>query len=129
MLLYGIGLYVAISMRRAVLVKIAPDRTTMYQVASDGTIANKFRLQIANRGHEQATVILSIEDLRGATLADTENAIVVNPGGTVQKEFEVVVPASAGTPAGVNHFQLVARVGQDKDSFPQTFITPMKDSQ
>ncbi len=129
MLLYGIGLYVAISVRRNVLVKIAPDRTTMYQVASNGDIANKFRLQIANRGHEQATVILSIQDLKGATLADTENAIVVNPGGTVQKEFEVVVSAAGGTPAGVNHFQLVARVGGDKETFPQTFITPVKDGQ
>src|SRR5271157_5131188 len=32
MLLYGFGLYIAISMRQAVLVKISPDRTTMYQL-------------------------------------------------------------------------------------------------
>ena len=129
MLVYGIGLYVAISVRRAVLVKIAPDRTTMYQVAANGAITNKFRMQIANRGHEQATVLVSIEDLRGARLAQTENAIVVNPGGTLQREFEVEVPPDAELPPGVNHFQLVTKVGGDKQTFPQTFITPMKDGQ
>jgi len=101
----------------------------MYQVAKDGTIANKFRLQVANRGHEQATVILGIEDLAGASLADTQNAVVVNPGSTLQREFEVVVSATTGLPPGVNHFRFVTRVGEDKESYPQTFITPMQDSQ
>lgn len=124
--IYGIGLYIAISMRQAVLVQIAPDRTTMYQVAKDGKIANKFRLQIANRGHEQATVILNIEDLPGATLADTERAIVVNPGGTLQTEFQVMVPPGS-VPGGVNHFQIVTKVGNEQQKFPQTFITPSKE--
>jgi len=124
-----VGLYLAISMRRAVLVKIAPDRTTMYQVAKNGEVANRFRLQIDNRGQEQATVLLIIEDLQGAKLAETENAIVVNPGGTVQKEFEVVVPPGAGLQQGVNHFQLVTKIGTEKQTFPQTFITPTKDGQ
>ena len=129
MLIYGAGLYLAISMRRAVLVKIAPDRTTMYQIATNGEVANRFRLQIDNRGTDQATVILSIEDLRGARLAETENAIVVNSGGTVQKEFTVVVPPGADLPQGVNHFQLVTKVGAERQAFPQTFITPMKEGQ
>ena len=129
MLVYGVGLYLAISVRRAVLVKIAPDRTTMYQLAGNGDVTNKFRIQIANRGREQATVLVNIEDLPGARLADTENAIVVNPGGTIQKEFEVVLPPGSGAQPGVNHFQLVTKVGADKEAFPQTFITPMKDGQ
>ncbi len=125
MLIYGVALYVAISLRRPVLVTISPDRTTMYQVQKDGSIANKFRLQIANRGSQQATVVLSIEDLPGATLAQTENAIVVNPGSTLQRQFEVVAPAGS-LPQGVNHFQFGTKVGEDKNQDPQTFITPMK---
>ena len=129
MLIYGIGLYTAISVRRAVLVRISPDRTTMYQVAKDGSIANRFRIQIANRGHEQVTVLVGIEELATAALAKTENAIVVNPGGTVQREFEVVVPATAPLQPGVNHFQMVTKVGDDRQVFPQTFITPVRESQ
>lgn len=124
--IYGIGLYIAISMRQPVLVQIAPDRTTMYQVTKDGNIANKFRLQIANRGHEQATVVFDIQDLPGATLADTEKAVVVNPGGTIQTEFEVVVPPNT-IPGGVNHFQIVTKIGNEQQKFPQTFITPTKE--
>ena len=126
MFLYGFGLYIAISMRQAVLVKISPDRTTMYQIVQDGKVANTFRLQIANRGHEQTTVVLSVEDLPGATIAGTENALVVNAGGMLQKEFQVVTSPTA-VAAGVNHFQLVAKVGNDRDKFPQTFITPSKE--
>jgi len=123
MLVYAVGLYVAVSMRRAVLVRISPDRATMYQLAKDGAITNKFRLQVSNRGHEQATVVLSVEDLPGATLADTEDAVVVNPGATVLREFEVMVPQAA-VPKGVNHFQFATKVGEDKEKYPQTFITP-----
>ena len=126
MFVYGCGLYIAISARRAVLVKISPDRATMYQIAQDGNIANKFRVQIANRGQEQATVVLGIEDLPGATLAGTENALVVNPGGTLQKDFQVVV-APGSVPGGVNHFQLTTKVGNEREKYPQTFITPTKE--
>jgi polyferredoxin len=123
---YGLGLYLAISMRQAVLVRVAPDRTTMYQIAQDGTIANKFRLQIANRGREQATVVLQVSDLPGATLANTEKAIVINPGSALQTEFEVLVPPNT-VPDGVNHFRIVTKVGNEQQTFPQTFITPGKE--
>jgi len=123
MLIYAAGLYVAVSVRRTVLVTISPDRTTMYQLAKGGAIANKFRLQVSNRGHEQATVVIGIEDLAGAELANTENAVVVDPGATVLREFEVLVPQAA-VPKGVNHFQFVTKVGEDREKYPQTFITP-----
>jgi hypothetical protein len=56
-------------------------------------------------------------------LADTENAVVVSPGASVLREFEVLVPQAA-VPKGVNHFQFVTKVGEDKGKYPQTFITP-----
>ena len=123
--IYGIALYTAISLRRPVLVTISPDRATMFQVAQDGSIRNRFRLQIANRGHEQATVVLSIEGLNGSSLANTQNAIVVSAGSTLQREFEVSVPPNV-LPEGVNHFEFVTKVGDDKTQYPQTFITPAK---
>lgn len=127
-LFYGAGLFTALSMRRAVLVRIAPDRATMYRLGTDGTVYNRFRLQMANRGHQQAIAQLSIEGLPGATFAQFENAVIVSPGQTVQTEFEIQAPSSSTLLPGVNHFRLVSQVGNEKDVFEETFITPTKDS-
>jgi cytochrome c oxidase accessory protein FixG len=126
-LCYGAGLFTALSMRRAVLVRIAPDRTTMYRLGKDGTIYNRFRLQVANRGHEQAIAQLSIDGLPGTTFASIENAVVVAGGQTVQEEFEIEAPPSTALPPGVNHFRLISKVGNEKDVFEETFITPSKE--
>jgi cytochrome c oxidase accessory protein FixG len=123
-LCYGGGLYTALAMRRTVLVRIPPDRTTMYRLGSDGTVYNRFRLQAANRGHQQATLILTIDGLPGARLVSIENAVVLNPGQNLQREFEIGVPASAGILPGVNHFRLLSKAGAEHDEFDETFITP-----
>jgi cytochrome c oxidase accessory protein FixG len=124
---YGAGLFTALSMRRAVLVRIAPVRTTMYRIDNDGTVYNRFRLQVANRGRVQAIAQLSIEKLPGASFLNFTNAVLVMPGQTVQQEFEVQAPAAAKLPSGVNHFYLVSAVGNEKDVFDETFITPSTD--
>jgi len=126
-LCYGAGLFTALSMRRAVLVRIAPDRTTMYRLGKDGTVYNRFRLQVANRGHEQAIAQLSIEGLPRTAFMDFENAVVVAAGQTIQQEFEIQAPPSAALAPGVNHFRIISRVGNEKDVFEETFITPTKD--
>jgi len=126
-LFYAAGLFTAISMRRNVLVRIAPDRTTMYRAGADGTIYNRFRIQIANRGHEQAIAQFSIENLPGARFVGFENAVVVNAGETMQQTVEIA--ATAGSlPPGVNHFRIVSRVGNEKDAVEETFITPTNDA-
>lgn len=127
-LCYGAGLFTALSMRRAVLVRIAPDRTTMYRLGKDGTVYNRFRLQVANRGHEQAITQFSIEGLPGATFVGFENAVVVNAGQTLEQAVEIAAPKSAAVPPGVNHFRVVSRVGSERDVFEETFITPSTDS-
>jgi polyferredoxin len=127
-LFYGAGLFTALSMRRAVLVRIAPDRSTMYSLGKDGTVYNRFRLQLANRGHQQAIAQLSIDGLPGASFAAFENAVVVNAGETIQTEFDIQELSSSELLPGVNHFRIISRVGNDKDVFEETFITPTKDS-
>ncbi|MGO9085010.1 MAG: 4Fe-4S dicluster domain-containing protein [Candidatus Sulfotelmatobacter sp.] len=127
-LCYATGLFTALAMRRAVLVRIAPDRTTMYRVGKDGTIYNRFRVQVANRGHAQAIAQFSIEGLPGTRFADFANAVVVDPGQTMEREFDIAAPPSASLAPGVNHFRLVSRVGNETDSEEETFITPFTDS-
>jgi len=125
---YGTGLFTALSMRRAVLVRVAPDRTTMYRLGKDGTVYNRFRLQVANRGHGQAIAQFSIEGLPDASFANFENAVVVSAGETVQTEFEVQASSKAALAPGVNHFRLISRVGDETEVFDETFITPVRDS-
>src|SRR5271157_95518 len=127
-LFYATGLFTALAMRRAVLVRIAPDRTTMYHVGKDGTIYNRFRVQVANRGHVQAIAQFSIEGLPGTGFADFENAVVVDPGQTMEREFDIAAPPPASLAPGVNHFRLVSRVGNETDSEEETFIMPFTDS-
>jgi len=127
-LFYGAGLFTALSMRRVVLVRIAPDRTTMYRLGSDGTVYNRFRAQVANRGKKQAIAQFSIEGLPGTRFVGFENAIVVAAGTTMQQEFEIAAPPSAHLAAGVNHFRLVSNVENGKDVFEETFIMPSSDA-
>lgn len=128
-LFYAAGLFTALSMRRAVLVRIAPDRTTMYRLGADGTVYNRFRLQVANRGQRQAIAQLSIEGLPSTRFHDFENAVVVDAGQSIQTEFEIEAPTSAALVPGVNHFRINSDVGNEKETFEETFITPLKDSQ
>jgi cytochrome c oxidase accessory protein FixG len=128
-LFYGAGLFTALSMRRPVLVRIAPDRTTMYRLAKDGTVYNRFRLQVANRSQVQGIAQLSIDGLPGTRFYQFENAVVVGPGQSVQTEFEIEAPLSANLPSTINHFRLISKVGNDRDVFEETFIIPDKESQ
>jgi hypothetical protein len=115
-------------MRRAVLIEISPMRATLYRKDESGTVYNRFRLQIANRSHEQQTVVLAIEGLPGTKFVSFENAVVADGGQSLEREFEIAAPPSASLPPGVNHFRLVSHVGKESDSVDETFITPFKDS-
>jgi cytochrome c oxidase accessory protein FixG len=129
LLFYAAGLFTALSMRHSVLVQIAPVRATLYRVDDDGTVYNTFRLKAANRSHQQQTVVLGIEGLAGIHFSSFENAVVVSPGQTVDRDFEIAASPGSGPIAGVNHFSLSSRVGNERESFDETFITPFKDSQ
>ena len=122
---YASGIFVALSMRDNVLVKLAPVRTTMYRVGTDGQIYNCFRLTVANRQARPATVEFSLNGLPNARFSDLTPALALQPGETVQKEFEIAAAAGSLSP-GVNHFTIVTRVtpNDERQTFEQTFITP-----
>jgi cytochrome c oxidase accessory protein FixG len=127
-LVYATALFTALSMRRAVLVQISPMRATLYRQDQSGTVYNRFRLKVANRSKQQQTVVLGIEGLPGTNFVSFENAVVVDGGQTVEREFEIAAPPSAPLAPGVNHFRMVSRVGNERDSEEQTFIMPFQDS-
>jgi IG-like fold at C-terminal of FixG, putative oxidoreductase len=118
LLFYASGLAVALSMRRSVLVRVSPDRSTMYTVAG-GRVRNKFRYDIANRGRQTSTVEFAAPDLAGAELA--MRPVVLGPGESARGEFDISVPVGRQAEL-VTHFTLVA--GGEK--IPMTFLAPME---
>ncbi len=123
--LYGTGLFAALSMRHAVLVRVAPDRAQLYRTGADGRIYNQFRYNIANRSHHSASVVFSLEHLPGATMSLPSNPVPVEPGQSVQGVFEISAPV-AGRTEFVTHFSVCATNVQEgaDDTFPMTFISP-----
>jgi polyferredoxin len=125
MLFYAAGLFTALAMRQPMLVRLTPDRATLYRLGKDGTVYNRFRLNAANRGRTPSTISLALQDLPGARFEGIENTLVVNPGETLQREFDIAAPAGAQLSPGVNHFRLTTKVDGRLESLPETFITPM----
>lgn len=127
MLLYASGLSIAISLRQPVLVRIMPNRITLYTKAPDGLIHNRFRLIAINRGKKEATVTITLADLPAAHLVGMQDGLVLQPGQSVQQEFEIAAPANAVTP-GINHLRILTQVlpVQKPGEFDETFIAPME---
>ncbi len=121
---YASGLFVALSMRDNVLVRIMPVRTTLYRMGESGRIYNRYRMTIANRQGKETVVTLQLRNLPGASI-ELEQPLRLQPGETLQREFEIVGPLEQ-LPHGVSHFEIAseAQPTGDADSFELTFITP-----
>jgi cytochrome c oxidase accessory protein FixG len=118
LLAYASGLGVALATRRPVLVRVSPERATLYRLGPDGRVYNLFRYSIANRGAHPAAIAFSLRDLPGATLALQPNPVPVKPGATQQGAFEISEPA--GRHNLVSHFTIVTGA----DTIPMTFLAP-----
>jgi polyferredoxin len=127
LLIYASGLSVAISMRQPVMVRIMPDRITLYTKGPDGLIHNRFRLLASNRGKSQARVTLSLAGLPACKILGVEDGVTLQPGETLQREFDIAAAAAAVSP-GVNHLSILTHVepAQKDGLFAETFIAPME---
>jgi hypothetical protein len=125
LLFYASGLFVALGMRHAVLVQIAPVRATLYRIGPDGRIYNQFRYRIANRGNKPGAVVFSLQHLPGASLAMPANPVRVQPGESAQGEFEISRPAGRRDEL-VSHFTILTNTVPDResDTIPMTFLAP-----
>jgi cytochrome c oxidase accessory protein FixG len=127
LMIYASGLSIAINVRQAVLVRIMPDRITLYSKGPDGLIHNRFRLLASNRGKSQARVTLSLADLPACKILGMEDGVTLQPGETLQREFDIAAAATAVSP-GVNHLSILTHVvpAQKDGLFAETFIAPME---
>jgi len=124
--LYASALYIAISMRQPVLVRIAPDRTNLYTIDNQHFVHNKFRLQLSNRGHSDTTLNLAIQGLADAHIIGLQLPLTLKPGAVEQQEFEIIADPSKVAP-GVNYIHIVPQLSPDQkvEPFAETFIAPM----
>ena len=129
LLVYATGLSIAISVRQPVLLRIMPDRITLYSIAPDGKVHNRFRMVASNRGRVQASVSLSVADLNGASIEGITQRKILEPGQSIQQQFDVVVPSSSLHP-GINKLRISADVtpGKAGQQFSETFFAPQGDS-
>ena len=125
LLFYASGLFVALGMRRAVLVQISPVRATLYRIGPDGRIYNQFLYRIANRGSKPGAVVFAIQQLPGASLAMPVNPVPVRPGESVQGDFEISRPTGRRDEL-VSHFTILTNTVPDQESgaMPMTFLAP-----
>lgn len=125
LLVYATGLSIAISMRQPVLLRIMPDRITLYSVDTDGKVHNRFRMLASNRSRVPANISLSVADLKDARIEEIEDRKVLEAGQTIQQQFDVVVPPSSLHP-GINKIKILADVtpGKTGQQFSETFFAP-----
>lgn len=126
-IVYASALTVVFSMRHNVLVRVLPDRATLYRIGDDGRVYNTFRMTLANRGRTDAAVALEIRGLPDAELKLPSSTIAISAGESVEQRFEISVPASQSA-IEVNHFDIVSTVSPDgtTDTFNETFIMPLE---
>lgn len=93
---YLCALGLALSLHRAVMVRIAPDRTTMYQLLPDGRVVNRVRLDLANRSSRAVTVRVWTEGLPGAQVGLAANPIPLAPGESLERTFDLAAAAWPG---------------------------------
>jgi cytochrome c oxidase accessory protein FixG len=125
LLFYASGLFVALGMRRAVLVQVSPVRAALYRIGPDGRVYNQFRYLIANRGDKAGAVVFSIQDLPGASLALSPNPVRVQPGESAAGEFEISRPPGRRDDL-VSHFTILTDTvpTRESDAIPMTFLAP-----
>lgn len=91
LLFYASGLGVALSLRKPVLVQIAPDRSVLFQRLADGRIANRIRIKLANRSSQAVVVRLWVDGLPGAELDLPANPVALAPGEVFDRTVDLKV--------------------------------------
>lgn len=124
-LFYLIGLGLALSLRRPVLVYIASDRSSLYSVLPDGRVVNRVRVKVANRSPRPTTVKLWVEGLPGGELALPVNPIPLAVGEVREQTVDLRVLPWSGA-QDVTQIRVLSQAEGDRsaDTTELTFLLP-----
>ena len=96
MVCYLSALGLALHLRRPVMVRISPDRTTLFQVSADGRVSNRVRMNLANRSSKGVNIQVWVEGLPNVQVGLERNPLVLAPGQALEQTFDVTVRPWAG---------------------------------
>ena len=109
-LLYATGLAIAISLRQPVLVRIMPNRITLYTLGADGLDHNTFRMVASNRGKQDARAhAFGCRSCLPHRLPAIPRTSFLSLAMNCSSEFDLTAHAASIAP-GVNHVRILVHV-------------------
>jgi cytochrome c oxidase accessory protein FixG len=112
--------------RKPVLIRVAADRSTLFNRLGDGRIENRVRLNLANRSHQAQSVKVWVEGLPAVDLDLASNPIPLAPGATLELIFGVRAPSFPGA-QDVNPIRVMTQSSDQKkpEANEMSFIMPV----
>jgi len=117
----GLTLY----LRKPVLMRVTPDRATLFTLLPDGSVANRVRMNLANRSPRPVEIRVWVEGLPGARVMLDRNPLTLAPGGSLEQSFDIAAPAGGQE---LNPIRVVIQ-SSDRgapDAAEMNFIMPTK---
>lgn len=113
--------------RHPVLVRVAPERTTMFQKLPGGRYANRVRVNLANRSDHAAEARIWVEGLPGLQVDLAPNPIPLAPGEALERTFSLVAtPAQAPLELNPVRVMVQATGSPRPEATEMMFIMPYK---
>ena len=124
---YLSALGLAMALRKLVQIRIIPDRTTLFRVLPDGSVANQVRLDLANRSPRPVTVQLWVEGAPARFLG-LPDPIRLAPGETLEHTYDLAAPAAWPGAKELNPVRVMAQSSDQAvpERAEMNFIMPDK---
>lgn len=127
LVVYAVALGMALALRRPVLVYVASDRTTLYDLLPDGRVSNRVRIKLANRSSKATEVRLWVEGLAGAELELPGNPIALTAGASLEQTVPLIAPRRFDEDTVIQIRMLAQAQGERNPEITElTFIMPPK---
>ncbi len=125
MVAYLSALGLTLYLRKPVLMRLTPDRTTLYALLPDGSVANRVRMNLANRSPRAVEIRVWVEGLAGARVLLDRNPLTLAPGAALERTFDIAAPAG---PRELNPIRVVIQSSDQAafDAAEMNFIMPTK---
>jgi len=126
MVAYLCALGVAIYGRKPVLMRLSPDRTTLFTKLPDGRIANRVRMNLASRLSRPVQVKVWVERLPGVQVGLEPNPFTLEPGQSLERTFDIIAPATWPGAQELNPIRVVIQSSDrnGSDGADMMFIMP-----
>jgi len=126
---YLTAVSLALALHRSVMIRITPDRTTLFSVLPDGRVVNRVRLDLANRSAKDVAIQVWTEGLPGAQVGLASNPLRLAPGESVERTMDLAAPAWPGAQE-LNPIKVLVQSSDRPapEAYEMMFIMPTKEN-